>query len=161
MQIKREESGIEGVIVIREVPVQSASPGMEGTILHFTDVERGAGGFIVRAFLYNDQSTPDSLANVDGFPRDNPDYLGELHVYATSSPTVPEEERAELPSGIPQPLALDTYETFIDISVAEHRIENQSSIDIVLVLIAHGNKTVSDDHFRFAGLSVRSSRISN
>ena len=162
MQIEGEESGFKGVIVVRDVPIESTSTKLGKTILRITGVERGLGGFAVRAFLYHNQFIPGSLTNMDRFSRENPDYLGELYVYATTSPTVPKEEQGELAGVIPPPLQLKPYNTFIDISEAECQIENlQGFVDIALVLIGQDNQTISSDYFRFTGMSIQRNRVSN
>lgn len=150
----REESASEGVIILRNVPLEPAESEDTGTIIYLRGVERGLGGFRVRAFLGADRAPDENLA------ADHPDYLGEILIYASMSAEVPEEQRPELPPGMPAPLPLDSYETFIDISRAESRFGDQPTCGLTLALTTLDGKPVPADSFRFSQVSIRTQRIS-
>lgn len=149
-----------GAIVVRNVKVGAGRPGTPVSFLHITGVERGPGGFAVLAFRYIDEMSAaavgEGLFPATHFSREHPNFLGEIQVYATSSPVVPPHERLT-PLGTSEPLPLTSYETFIDVEGNADVMRGAADcVDLLLLLLTSDGVPVPSHRFQFTGLTAQS-----
>jgi hypothetical protein len=142
--MQRGETGEEGVVVYRGVPVVTSAEQHGQGYLHIKGSPRDVPSYYVRAFFGNPAVTVDS-------GRDHPAFAGETTIY--NSPP---------PSGVPvaasagRPLAEEpgSYDVVVDVSDSMHLIGDAEHVDVALVLTDMKRRPLDTSRFFFENLSI-------